>query len=204
DSGGWRGVSVKGYATLSRADDGWTRRAETVRLESESSSVVPHFRRTLEAFGELLESKALQAWGRRGSGGRLEASARYTWERRLYDGRVLGEGGNGEGWQASAWWRGRFLRERSHHHRGARDCAIRSLLAAAEGEHGLPSWGSEEDPLDGVRVTAVWRGLGADRPLPHAPLQLLGGRFFLPPARPGQREPSSRWSSAVSWEVRTI
>lgn len=116
-------MSVKGYATLppngggggdAAAAAGWTRRAETVRLESETSSTVPRSRRSLEAFGELLEGKALSAWGaRRGDGGRLEALARYTWERLLYDGRILdvgeGEGrgdgggaGDGVGWQVCA------------------------------------------------------------------------------------------------------
>lgn len=61
------------------------------------SADVPPSRLSLEALGELLEDKALAAWGRRGEGGRLEASARYTWERRVFDGRVIGEGGNG--WQ---------------------------------------------------------------------------------------------------------
>ncbi|CAN0114032.1 unnamed protein product, partial [Ectocarpus sp. 13 AM-2016] len=55
DSASRRGVSIKGYAILSptgHAD--WTRRAETVRLESEASSVVPRSRLSLEALGELL------------------------------------------------------------------------------------------------------------------------------------------------------
>lgn len=104
---------VKGYATLSPAAGTagkgharWDRRAETVRMESETSSVVPRFRRSLEALGELLEDKAFSAWGRRrAEGGRLEASARYTWERRLYDGRMIaghGEGGGG-GDNSSVW-----------------------------------------------------------------------------------------------------
>lgn len=60
---------------------------------------MPRFRRSLEAFGELLEGKALSAWGSRrwAGGGRLEASARYTWERLLHDGRVLDIGGEGGG-----------------------------------------------------------------------------------------------------------
>ena len=89
---------MKGYAILSRGTtSGWTRLAKTVRMESETSSNVPPSRQSLEDFGELLEDKALAAWGRCGEGGRLEASARYTWERRLYDGRTLGEGG--DSWQ---------------------------------------------------------------------------------------------------------
>lgn len=71
--------------------------AETVRMESETSSNVPQSRQSLEAFGELLEDKALSAWGKVGEGGRLYASARYTWERRVYDGRTLGEGD--DAWQ---------------------------------------------------------------------------------------------------------
>lgn len=83
-------------------------------MESETSSNVPHSRQSLEAFGELLEDKALSAWGRAGEGGRLDASARYTWERRLYDGRILGEGGDawqvkGDGVREQGWGREREL-----------------------------------------------------------------------------------------------
>lgn len=87
-----RDVSVKGYAAPPPSAQQWTERAETVRMESETSPNVPHFRRSLEALGELLEDKALAAWGARGEGGRLEADARYTWERRLCDGRARWEG----------------------------------------------------------------------------------------------------------------
>ncbi len=106
----WRGVAVKGYAILNPSSvgggvggGGWTRRAETVRMESQTSSALPRFRRSPEALGELLEDKALSSWGRpRGTGGRLEASARYTWERSLYDGRLMGEEGDDgdDAWQA--------------------------------------------------------------------------------------------------------
>ena len=87
---------AKGYVVLpsppSRGDSRWTRKAESIRLESATSSDLPPGRRSLEAFGELLEHKALACWGRRGEGGRLEASARYTWERRAFDDRVMEEG----------------------------------------------------------------------------------------------------------------
>lgn len=96
-----QGVSVKGYVTLSSPSytggfARWTRRAESIRLESATSSNLPLERQSLEAFGQLLEGKALASWGERGEGGRLEASARYTWERRLDDGRrFMGEGSPG-------------------------------------------------------------------------------------------------------------
>ncbi|CAM9143931.1 unnamed protein product, partial [Ectocarpus fasciculatus] len=201
DSASRRGVSIKGYATLSPTGDAdWTRRAETVRLESEASSVVPRSRLSLEALGELLTDKALSAWGRRGYGGRLEASARYTWERRLYDGRVLGgeEGGEDDIWQTE--WRAGFLRERSHRRRGTRECAVRALLASARGEHGIPAWGPEGDPLDGVRLSAVWRGLGGDGPLPHAPLELLCDHF----SSLGGGNSLSQWEASVSWETTSL
>ncbi|CAN0243382.1 unnamed protein product, partial [Ectocarpus sp. 4 AP-2014] len=196
DSALRRGVSVKGYATLSptgHAD--WTRRAETVRLESEASSVVPRSRLSLEALGELLTDKALSAWGRRGYEGRLEASARYTWERRLYDGRVLG-GEDGEDDLRQNEWRAGFSRERSHLCRGTRECTVRALLASARGEHGIPAWGPEGDPLDGVRLSAVWRGLGGDRPLPHSPLELFCDDL----SPPGGGSSLSQWEASVSWE----
>lgn len=73
----------------------WVEGAETVRMESETSRDLPPNRQCLEAFGELLTAKASAAWGRgtreRSRGqpqGSLEASARYTWERRLYDGQM--------------------------------------------------------------------------------------------------------------------
>lgn len=78
----------------------WVEGAETVRMESETSRDLPPNRQCLEAFGELLVAKASAAW-RRGTRERcrgepqgcLEASARYAWERRLYDGQMyVGDG----------------------------------------------------------------------------------------------------------------
>ncbi|CAM9782468.1 unnamed protein product, partial [Laminaria digitata] len=50
------------------------------------------------------------------------------------------------------------------------------------------------DPLEGIRVTALWRGLGGGRPLPHAPLELVGG--------PSAGGVAVDWNATVSWEVR--
>ncbi|CAN0191434.1 unnamed protein product, partial [Ectocarpus sp. 13 AM-2016] len=83
-------------------------------------------------------------------------------------------------------WRAGFLRERSHLCRGTRECAVRALLASARGEHGVPAWGPEGDPLDGVRLSAVWRGIGGDRPLPHAPLELLRDDLSPPGGAPAR------------------
>lgn len=50
-----------------------------------------------------------------------------------------------------------------------------------------------KDPLEGIRVTALWRGLGGERPLPHAPLELVGG--------PSAGGVAVDWNATVSWEV---
>lgn len=68
-------------------------------MESETASNIPRSRHSLEALGELLESRAVASWGGRERTARLEASARCVWERRLYDGRVLGEAGEDGAWQ---------------------------------------------------------------------------------------------------------
>lgn len=50
-----------------------------------------------------------------------------------------------------------------------------------------------KDPLEGIRMTALWRGLGGERPLPHAPLELVGGG--------SAGGVAVDWNATVSWEV---
>lgn len=81
----------------------WTAAAETVHMQSETSRDMAQSRQCLEALGELLASKASATWAgtrryqrrhARHTGeaeGTLEASARYVWERRLFDGRMISD-----------------------------------------------------------------------------------------------------------------
>ena len=47
-------------------------------------------------------------------------------------------------------------------------------------------------------MSAVWRGLGGDHPLPHAPLELP---LELSPLG-GVGRGAVQWNASVSWEVR--
>lgn len=58
----------------------------------------------------------------------------------------------------------------------------------------LPCFFAAKDPLEAIRITAVWEGLGSDRPLPHANLELLGDPL---------EGNSFDWNAMVTWNKVT-
>lgn len=103
---GVAGAEAPEVAEAVEADAGgfdWSEKAESVQMYSETSRNMPQSRQSLEALGELLARKASVAWEGDGCwrGGprrieaercQLESSARYVWERRLYDGHMMPAG----------------------------------------------------------------------------------------------------------------
>ena len=55
-----------------------------------------------------------------------------------------------------------------------------------------------KDPLEGIRMTALWQGIGGEHPLPHAPLELIGDLS----GGLSAAGIAADWKATVSWEVR--